>query len=64
MQAELDRLRKDLTNAEAQITRLQAMLNGPFSEKAPAEVVQKERDKLAGYQGTAEKIRSQITSLQ
>jgi valyl-tRNA synthetase len=64
MQAELVRLRKDLANAEAQITRLQAMLNGSFSEKAPAEVVQKERDKLAGYQETAEKIRSQITSLQ
>ena len=63
MQAELDRLNKDLTSAEAQITRLQTMLNGPFSEKAPGEVVQKERDKLAGYQETAEKIRSQITAL-
>ena len=64
MQAELDRLRNELAQAEAQITRLQTLLNGPFSEKAPGEVVQKERDKLTGFQETADKIRSQIDTLQ
>ena len=64
LHAELDRLGKDLAQVEAQITRLQTMLDGPFSEKAPVEVVQKERDKLARYQETAEKIRSQIINIQ
>ncbi len=54
------RLLKDLVEVEAQIQRLEALLASPFAEKAPAQVVQKERDKLAGYRETAQKIKSQI----
>jgi valyl-tRNA synthetase len=54
------RLQKELTEAENQITRLAALLAGPFSDKAPPEVVQKERERLETFQETAEKIRSQL----
>jgi valyl-tRNA synthetase len=56
------RLMKDLVEVEMQIERLEALLSSPFAEKAPTPVVQKERDKLAGYQESAQKIRSQLDS--
>ncbi len=57
------RLEKDLAETQSQIERLEKLLSGSFAEKAPAAVVQKERDKLAGFQATAEKIRSQLAKL-
>jgi len=54
------RLEKDLVEAEAQINRLEKLLDSPFAEKAPEVVVQKERQKLADFQETAEKLRSQL----
>jgi valyl-tRNA synthetase len=61
--AERARLEKDLAEAEVQIQRLEALLASPFAGKAPASVVQKERDRLAGYRETAEKIRVQLEAL-
>jgi valyl-tRNA synthetase len=58
------RLEKDLGEARAQIERLERLLGGPFAEKAPADVVQKERDKLAAYQETATKLESQLDALE
>ncbi len=57
------RLEKDLAEIEAQIERLEALLAGPFAEKAPPPVVQKERDKLSAYRQSAEKIRAQLQAL-
>lgn len=57
------RLEKDLVEAEGQVGRLEKLLAGPFAEKAPAQVVQKERAKLAEYKQTAEKIKSQIEEI-
>jgi valyl-tRNA synthetase len=57
------RLEKDLAEAQAQVERLEKLLAGSFAEKAPPAVVQKERDKLAGYRQTAEKIRGQLEAL-
>ncbi len=57
------RLQKDLGEAEAQIERLDTLLAGSFAEKAPSAVVQKERDKLAAYRLTAEKIRTQLEGM-
>ncbi len=57
------RLRKDLTEAEAQVKRLENLLSGPFAQKAPEHVVQKEREKLVAYQKTARKIKSQLEAL-
>jgi len=54
------RLEKDLAETQSQIDRLEKLLSSPFAEKAPKAVVQKERDKLAGFQETAEKLRTQL----
>ncbi|GAB4526375.1 MAG: valine--tRNA ligase [Anaerolineales bacterium] len=57
------RLQKDLAEAESHIARLEKLLASPFAEKAPSTVVQKERDKLAAYKETAEKICQQLAEL-
>ncbi len=54
------RLQKELTDAEAQIARLETLLGSDFSNKAPAPVVQKERDKLVVLKETAHKIKTQL----
>jgi valyl-tRNA synthetase len=54
------RLEKDLAEASSQIERLEKLLAGPFAQKAPTGVVQKEREKLAAYRETAEKISAQL----
>jgi valyl-tRNA synthetase len=56
------RLQKDLAEVDAQIERLQALLAGPFTQKAPPAVVAKEQARLAAFQETAEKLRNQIAS--
>jgi valyl-tRNA synthetase len=64
IQEERARLEKDLREAESQISRLETLLAGPFVQKAPPAVVQKEREKLAGYQETAEKLHGQLQALE
>ncbi len=54
------RLTKDLAEAEGHIARLEKLLSSDFANKAPAPVVQKEREKLAAYKDTAEKIKAQL----
>jgi len=61
---ERQRLERDLDETQSQIERLEKLLSGSFAEKAPSAVVQKERDKLAGFQATAEKLRSQLSTLE
>jgi valyl-tRNA synthetase len=61
--AERARLEKELQEAESQVRRLEGLLAGPFAEKAPPQVVQKERDKLAGYRDTLERLKIQLESL-
>ncbi len=60
---ERQRLEKELSESIAQIERLEKLLNGPFSQKAPADIVQNERQKLVVYQETAAKLRKQIDDL-
>jgi valyl-tRNA synthetase len=57
---ERTRLEKELKEARSQIERLEKLLSGDFASKAPAALVQKERDKLEGYRKTAEKIEDQL----
>jgi valyl-tRNA synthetase len=57
------RLEKELTETTSQIERLEALLASPFAEKAPANVVQKERSKLSTYLEKAEKIKAQLETL-
>ena len=61
--AELARLTKEQKDITAQIERLVKLLSSDFANKAPALVVQKERDKLAEYQGRVEKLKEQIERL-
>lgn len=58
--AERARLVKELAEAQSQIGRLEKLLASPFAEKAPPEVVQKERDKLVDYQETAARLQQQL----
>ncbi len=58
------RLGSLLAETQSQIERLQNLLNGPFADKAPANVVEKEREKLSAYQSTAEKLNAQLDALE
>jgi valyl-tRNA synthetase len=50
---EIDKLKKDLQ-------RVEGKLNNPkFVDKAPAEVVQKEKDKMADMQSALDKLEDQ-----
>jgi valyl-tRNA synthetase len=60
---ETARLQKELDETQSQIDRLTGLLASPFAQKAPAAVVDKERQKLAGYQDTAASLREQLEAL-
>ena len=61
--AERERLSKEQKDVTAQIERLTKLLSGDFANKAPAAVVQKERDRLAEFQAKAEKLKEQLERL-
>ncbi|NTV35545.1 MAG: class I tRNA ligase family protein, partial [Anaerolineaceae bacterium] len=58
--AEKARIEKELAEADSHITRLQALLSSSFAEKAPAALVDKERQKLAAFIETAAKLKEQL----
>jgi valyl-tRNA synthetase len=58
-----ERLEKEATAAQSQVDRLEKLLASPFTEKAPPEVVDKERQKLADYQESLKKINAQLEAL-
>ncbi len=60
LEAERARLSKELADTRSQIERLEKLLGGDFASKAPAPVVAKERDKLAAYKETAQKLEAQL----
>ncbi|NIS79453.1 MAG: valine--tRNA ligase [Anaerolineales bacterium] len=60
---ERERLSKELEELNTHIERLETLLAGPFSERAPKEVVEKEKEKLHSLRDAAEKIASQIRLL-
>jgi valyl-tRNA synthetase len=57
------RLEKELAESTSQIQRLKELLAGPFAEKAPSNVVEKEQKKLAEYKEKAAKIKSQLENI-
>ena len=64
LEAERARLRRELEQAEADVARREAKLaNAGFVERAPAAVVQRERDGLAAAQATASKLRERLAQL-
>ena len=60
---ERSRLEKELADIERQRKRVQDLLSSPFAQKAPPDIVQKERDKLAVFDETVQKLREQINSI-
>jgi valyl-tRNA synthetase len=63
VQEERIRLNKELSVSQAQVERLEKLLDSSFAEKAPEPVVQKERDKLATFIETVQKLKAQIDNL-
>jgi valyl-tRNA synthetase len=62
--AEQERLGKALSEAETQVNRLEQLLSSSFAQRAPVEIIQKEREKLASYRETADKVRKQLKALE
>jgi valyl-tRNA synthetase len=61
---ERERISKELKEAENQINRLEALLSSPFSEKAPKNVIEKEKEKLTVYKETAATLKDQLNNIQ
>ncbi len=59
LEAERARLGKQLADTEAQIARLEKLLESDFARRAPDAVVHKERNKLAALRETREKLAGQ-----
>lgn len=59
-QDELARLTKEHADILVQIERLEKLLSSDFASKAPAPVVEKERQKLASFRETAGKLAEQL----
>ncbi len=62
--AEIARLEKEIGKLEADIARVRKKLENPnFVDKAPAAVVQKERDRLEKSQGALEQLTTQLAKI-
>jgi len=61
--AERARLQKELADTEAQLARSAQLLAGPFAQRAPAQVVQRERDRQAELQARADRLRARLADL-
>jgi len=61
--AEVQKLSKELAETETQIERSRGLLSGPFAQRAPAAVVQREQEKLAELQDRAESLRKRLHGL-
>jgi valyl-tRNA synthetase len=60
---EKERLEEQLAEAVSHKERIEKLLAGPFAERAPEDVVERERAKLRSFGETAEKIKQQLESL-
>jgi valyl-tRNA synthetase len=63
--AERERVSKEVVRLEGEIAKAQAKLgNASFVERAPANVVAQEKERLANFTATLEKLRPQLEKLQ
>ena len=63
LDAERARLQKELDNVAGMIARSEKQLAGPFAEKAPPPVVQRERDKLVDLQQRRAQLAERLDAL-
>jgi len=63
VEEERARLEKELAETQRQAQRLEQLLAGPFAQKAPPTVVQKEREKLLVINETMQKLMGQLESI-
>jgi valyl-tRNA synthetase len=63
LDAERERLSKELADTEARIARSEALLAGDFAQKAPPPVVQREREKLAALHTEQAKLKERLEGL-
>ena len=64
LDAERERLSKGVSEIEGRIARSKGLLAGEFAQKAPAHVVQRERDKLADLQAEQAKLKERLAALE
>jgi valyl-tRNA synthetase len=61
---ERDRLSKESARLEGEIVKAKAKLgNASFVQRAPAQVVEQERARLAGFESTLAKVKQQLEKL-
>jgi valyl-tRNA synthetase len=63
LDAERERLAKELADVESRIARSEGLLAGDFAQKAPEHVVQRERDKLADLQAEQARLKERLAAL-
>ena len=63
LDAERERLAKELSDLESRIARSQGLLGGQFATKAPEHIVQRERDKLADLQAERTRLNERLAAL-
>ena len=63
LEAERKRLSSKLSEIEGRIARSEGLLAGDFAQKAPAHVIQRERDKLADLQTEQAKLKERLAAL-
>jgi len=61
--AERARLLKESEDVKSQITRVEKLLAGDFGSRAPANVVEKERTRLAALKENRDKLEEQLKAL-
>jgi valyl-tRNA synthetase len=64
IEEEKERITSELDELRGEIQRLETLLASPFAQKAPPQIVEKEREKLSAYQETSSKLEDHLNNLE